>query len=319
MNKISLDHISDSNRIMAPTPWYGGKGNLVKQIVPHLPDGNLYCEPYCGMASVFWHKQPAKIEVLNDVYGLLVNFFRCMQDKASYEELYHRIVWTLYCREEFAKAIDVMADEEASDVDKAWAFYVGHTQGYSGQCNTSGDWGRAFVSNRGMAMTTNGWRGRMKRLEWWHDKLTRVQIDNVCALQCIEYWDSADTVFYVDPPYLESTRKSLGNYRHETDDKHHADLVNLLCEIDGQAVLSCYDDPMYAKLLSAGYQKIDIKTASYTGGKNRGQMARGAGNGLEHSARVETLYILNKTSVKQGLLFNDASIKSHKENDTSGA
>lgn len=296
---ISLDHISEPHRVMAPTFWYGGKGRLVHKILPFLPDGRIYCEPYCGMASVFWHKKPHRVEVLNDAYGLLVNFFRCMQDKATFEELQHRIIWTPYSRSEFVKAIEVMADPDASDIDKAWAFYVGHNQGYAGKCDGAYNWGRVFLDKKGMAHIANVWRGRMKRLEWWHDRLTRVQIDNICALQCIEYWDNKDTVFYVDPPYLMETRSPGKQYRHETDMSHHEALIDLLCGIKGQAVLSCYDHPVYNPLLEHGYKKHQSKTVSYTGGKNRGQKVRGPGSGVEHMSRIETMYILDRSSIKQ--------------------
>lgn len=44
----ALDAIPKPNRVMAPIMWYGGKGNMVKKLMPLLPEGKVYVEPYCG-------------------------------------------------------------------------------------------------------------------------------------------------------------------------------------------------------------------------------------------------------------------------------
>jgi len=82
--------IPKPNRVMAPVTWYGGKGNIVKKIIPHIPEGYPYVEPYCGAASVFWHlSPPRKVEVLNDIYGEIINLFRVLQNPETFEELAH--------------------------------------------------------------------------------------------------------------------------------------------------------------------------------------------------------------------------------------
>src|ERR1700751_1094745 len=76
--------------MIGPLPYIGGKNRLAKQIISLLPDHTAYVEPFAGGAQVFFHKEPSKVEVLNDLDGEVVNFFRICQ--SHYEELLR------YCR-----------------------------------------------------------------------------------------------------------------------------------------------------------------------------------------------------------------------------
>jgi len=301
MNEIDsavLDNISMPNRAMAPFLWYGGKGNLTKWVIRHFPsDGvKVYVEPYAGAASLFWHlKKPYPVEVLNDIDGRIVNLFRVLQDKTKFEELAHRLIWTPYSRAEFVRALGIIKDcENASDIDCAWAFFVSQNQGFGGKAGASGDWGRGFVASRGMAYTSSKWRGRLKLLTRWHDRLTRVQIDNRDAIEVIKYWDTPETLFYIDPPYLLSTRTSGSQYKHEADDTHHKALVDTLLSIKGQAVLSGYDSNMYDPLVDAGWSKHSKTTVAHAAGRTRGSGLQGDGAASDKASRVEVLWAKTK-------------------------
>lgn len=57
--------------------------------------------------------------------------------------------------------------------------------------------------------------------------------------------DDADTLFYVDPPYVTATRTSSEIYRHEMADADHKELLERLAGLEGYIVLSGYDSPLY--------------------------------------------------------------------------
>lgn len=55
-------------RLRAPVQWFGGKGNMLAKLMPLVPEGGRpYCEPYMGAASLFFARDPAPVEVLNDL------------------------------------------------------------------------------------------------------------------------------------------------------------------------------------------------------------------------------------------------------------
>ena len=45
----------------------GGKTKLVKKLLPHIPPHNTYIEPFFGTGALYFNKEPAKIEIINDL------------------------------------------------------------------------------------------------------------------------------------------------------------------------------------------------------------------------------------------------------------
>ncbi len=288
-----LDGIREPVRVMAPFRWPGGKGILASWIVKYIPNGRTYVEPFAGAASVLWHlPKPFPVEVLNDIDGDIVNFYRVLQDKSKFEILLHRLVFTPYARAEFRRALRILRSSEASDIDRAWAFFVIHNQGFSGMGRSEGNWSRSITESRnGMASTTSKLRSRLKVLAQLHDRISRVQIDNIDGIECIKYWDTADTVFYIDPPYIPETRRYHLFYKTEPDLSYHERLVETLLQVKGKVLLSCYDHPVYKPLADAGWQKLTKDTACHITGKTRNNKSQEAKNVKARASRTETLYI----------------------------
>ena len=279
--------------LRAPIRWFGGKGRLVSRLLPLVPSGGRpYCEPFSGAASLLFARNPAPVEVLNDLDGRVVNLFRVLQDPGLFPELQHRLKYTLYSRSEFARAIEILQDESASPVMQAWATFVGFNQGFAAACNTVGDWGRVFTSNSGMASSTCAWISRLNLLDVWHKRLQRVQVDSRDALEAIRYWDTEETVFYCDPPYVLSTRvKGKRNrYAVEQNDEFHAQLVELLRTCRGAVVLSGYSHPIYTLLEESGWHRTEIRTSCHAAGRIRGSQLRGNGAARREVPRIECVW-----------------------------
>jgi DNA adenine methylase len=244
-----------------------------------------------GAASLFFARQPAPVEVLNDLDGDLVNLFRCLQDKATFEELKHRIRYTLYARSEFGRALDTLNDESVTaPVGRAWAFFVAKNQGMSGIANKISDWSRVFKSCSGCAGTANKWMMRLSMLDDWHLRLLRAQIDSRDALEVIRYWDTPDAVFYVDPPYHHDTRKTKQVYAAEQNHGHHVQLVETLIACKGAVVLSGYDHPVYAPLEEAGWSATRYETSCHAAGRVRGSELQGEGAATTKAPRIEVVW-----------------------------
>lgn len=72
-----------SNSIRAPFPWFGGKGNpkIKNFVLKNLPPHTRYIEPFGGGGSILIAKDPAEVEVYNDVNRGVVNFFRVIASR----------------------------------------------------------------------------------------------------------------------------------------------------------------------------------------------------------------------------------------------
>jgi DNA adenine methylase len=59
-----------------PISYYGGKQRLAKTIAGLIPKHRIYCEPFMGGSAIFFAKPPAKVEIINDTNGELINFYK---------------------------------------------------------------------------------------------------------------------------------------------------------------------------------------------------------------------------------------------------
>jgi DNA adenine methylase len=273
-------------RSQAPFHYFGGKGMLLKQLLNLIPEGRVYVEPFGGAASVLFAKKPSPIEVYNDLNGMIVNLFRCLQDPERFKELKHRLTYTLFSRSEFKRAIDILKSGEGGAEMQAWAFFTAQNQIISGVPEyTPGRWSRTREIRRGMAANCSKWDSQKHLLEWWHKRLSRVQIEQRDALAVLKDWDRDDVVFYLDPPYVHSTRKS-GRYVHEMADEEHVKLIEEVIGLEGAVILSTYDNDIYSCLETKGWAREAysisinarvIKTKDY-------------GTGKRHGARTEIIW-----------------------------
>jgi DNA adenine methylase len=284
--------------------WYGGKGLMLAKLLPLVPAGGQpYCEPYMGAASLFFARDPAPCEVLNDLDGELVNLFRCLQDPVLFPELSHRLKYTLYSRAEFMRAIEILNSDEPNPVLRAWAMFVAANQAVSGipRPKGAGDWGRAFSIS-----PARKWVVRLATLESWHRRLALAMIDNRDALEVIQYWDSPDTVFYIDPPYHPETRSRSTRYAVEAQHDHHERLVALLLRCKGAVVLSGYEHEVYQPLEDAGWEVLKFRTSVSAAVRSRTSPTRGSGNALKHAPRTECVWRNPKAvAMTGGGLFGD--------------
>lgn len=71
-------------RLRAPFPWPGGKTSVAADVWARFGDVPNYVEPFFGSGAVLLKRPPParpgrRIETVNDMDGLLVNFWRAMQ------------------------------------------------------------------------------------------------------------------------------------------------------------------------------------------------------------------------------------------------
>ena len=79
-------------------PWMGGKRRLAKHLLPMFPEHSCYVELFAGGAALFFLRpEPAKVEVLNDIDGQLVNLYRVVQH--HFDEFVRQFEWTLTSRD----------------------------------------------------------------------------------------------------------------------------------------------------------------------------------------------------------------------------
>jgi DNA adenine methylase len=288
-------------RNATPFPWMGGKSRMVKHIIPIIPPHIAYIEPYGGAANILLAKEPSKVEVYNDASGLLVNFFRVLQDPEQRAALLARLEYTPYARAEYARALDHLNDPDP--VMKAWGFFTAQCQGISG----GGSFGKRGEKNWSCSRIIDraqSFLGHVEKLPAIAERLLKVHIEHGDGVKLIQRWDAPDSFFYVDPPYVNATRtgKSGGRavYHCEMEDAGHHELVNTLLGISGKAVLSGYFSPIYQPLEDAGWERREFAMDLSAAVRHKTFDSMSA-TGKERFKRIECLWLSpGLGSIKQG-------------------
>lgn len=220
--------------------WYGGKYSHLDWLLPLLPPAHHYCEPFGGSAAVLLNREPSPVETYNDLDGEVVNFFRVLREQT--DELIKAIALTPFSREEFDLAISP-PEEDITDLERARRFYVRARQARTGlaQTATLGRWANCKnTSRRGMSGVVSRWLGGVEMLADIAERLLRVQIENRPAIEVIRLYDSPDTLFYCDPPYVPETRRDKRAYGFEMDEEAHRELAQVLHQCKGKVAISGY-------------------------------------------------------------------------------
>jgi len=237
--------------------YHGGKFRLAPWVLSHFPPHQTYVEPFGGAAGVLLQKPRSYAEVYNDLDSDVVNLFRVLQSEFQLEQLVRRCTLTPYARAEF----DLAWEPTDEPVERARRLLIRAQMGFGSAGATKGKTGFRIDSKRAYGTAQHLWADFPPGLARVAQRFVGVLIENRPATEVMRQHDGPDTLHYVDPPYMHSTRVldagKAGYYRHEMDEAAHADLLDCLLELEGMVVLSGYRTPLYDARLRgwATYEK----------------------------------------------------------------
>lgn len=216
--------------VKTPITYYGGKQNLTSEILGMIPAHKIYVEPFFGGGSVFFAKGKSFLEVINDKNELLMNFYHQCID--NFDALQNKVQHTLCSESEFKKARTIYNNpSHRTKIDKAWAVWVMTNMAI--MATPRGGWKRdngTGGSHIGVGMDNH----RKRFTDKVHDRLATVQISCSDALDVIKQRDSAETFYYLDPPYVGADQK---HYRGYTENDFRQ-LLDVLEGLHGKFILS---------------------------------------------------------------------------------
>ncbi|MFM9881208.1 MAG: DNA adenine methylase [Burkholderiaceae bacterium] len=235
----------------------GSKGSMRDKIISLMPEHKRYCEPFGGSAAVLLAKPVATVEYYNDLNEDVVNLFRIIRAGGkSLRRLCRLVEATPFARAELSDARDEQ-QVDRSDCALAYRFLVR-------------SW---FSINGSISNEKTGWRistKDSKRLGTWNRlperllqaaiRLKSVHIEQVDAVKLMLMFDGVDALFYVDPPYIESTINFREKQVYSTSFSlnAHEDLLCCLDNLKGRVILSGYEHDLYTKRLSGRWHRIDV-------------------------------------------------------------
>ncbi len=201
--------------INSPFRYAGGKFYARKLILEHIVTHDCYIEPFAGGGSIFFAKEKADVNVLNDVDVELVNCYSHIRDDVEGLIALLRGIPATKENHNFYKNIY----QPTNDLERAFRWYYLNRTSYSGIMNPANCyWGYGPK----YSMQPKNWPVHLRRCS---EKLQGV------VLSC---WDfervieaAPDGAFlFIDPPYFNADQDKFYSYSFVEQD--HLRLRNIL-------------------------------------------------------------------------------------------
>jgi DNA adenine methylase len=166
--------------------WPGGKTRLLGRLLPLIRPHRLFVEGFAGGAALTLAKPPSKVEVLNDINGELVNLYRHAQ--FHLEALVTEVEFTLNARDELNALIE---QPGLTGLQQAARYLLRNRLSFGGS-------GSSFAVSK-QAQPSRA--AVLEKLKGFSARLDKVAIENLPFERLFANYDSAETFWFLDPPY----------------------------------------------------------------------------------------------------------------------
>lgn len=248
---------------MKPAPvirWPGAKWRIAEWICGHLPAHDCYVEPFFGSGAVFFNKEPARVEVINDLDQNVVNVFQVLREQP--QELAALLALTPWATDEYHFALEQLKRPDLPSLERA-RITITITWQQFGKRRMQSRSGWRFRELAGQSPLT-AWHNLPERVVALAERLQHAQISSMGALKLIRRTNGPEVLIYADPPYLKEVRGKDFLYDHEmTGREAHLDLIDALRAHAGPVVLSGYAHPFYDDHLP-GWQTVSTSARTQT-------------------------------------------------------
>lgn len=235
----------------------GGKQRLLKHILPLIPEHALYCEVFFGGGAVFLAKDESDLEVINDIDGDLISFYR--QVKFHLDPVLDEMDLVMNSRREFK---DYLEQPGLTEIQRAARWFIRNKLSF-------GAMGKHFGTSKKTASVSFGSRAqRMLGIRALNRRFDRVCIEELPWEKCIETYDSDAAFFFLDPPYLDAGGSAYAGWSE-------LDLTRFcqkLPTLQGKWLFTFQDCEQVRDLMS-GYEITGIERANGIG-NNAGMKGR---------------------------------------------
>lgn len=240
--------------------YFGGKGTMYKEIIKYFPKHTTYIEAYGGGASLLLQKEPSPIEIYNDLEENVYSLFKVLSDSELFYTFKNYLDLTPYSRQISDEFEHDLKTKKLSYVDRAFRYFYVNRSVYNGV----GSFSYSLVIRRKMSKPVSDYLSAIDGLPNLHQRLSKVVVEKIDAIQLLKKYDKEDVFFYLDPPYYSDTRTG-GKYIVDMTNQQHEELIDILLNIkNAKVLLSGYNNTIYDKL---NWKRIDFDVKTRTNSK----------------------------------------------------
>lgn len=239
--------------------YFGGKWRIAPWIISNFPEHKIYCEPFGGSLSVLLRKERSKREIVNDVDNELFNLYLVARDCGR--ELQEKLKLTPHHRTEYKLSMQKSDDpiEQARRTIVRCYFGIGDSFLHNHNAFRT-----SKTSNTSVASSFKNYADQFNDII---ARLAGVTIENLPYEKMFEKYDSKETLWYLDPPYMLTTRSRKYNYREDWSNLKHMSFLGEIKKLKGNVILSGYHSDVYSSELDGW--KVHEKEALTQGAQKR--------------------------------------------------
>jgi len=241
-------------------PYYGGKFELSRRLVPMLPPHERYIETFAGGLSMFFRKKKTIWNVVNDIDNDIVNLYITILER--FDEFADNVYWIPRGRELYTRFKAEIMDGKVIDIPnpkRASHYY--------------------FLIRNSFNKNPYGVFSKTPKSEWRHKlleelKYSRTYFENTTIenldfrMLFKKYPPRPIDCWYFDPPYVVAGERG-DYYMHQFDwDMHNGlkEICDSINEAGGKFMVS-YDNRDEIREIYKDYNVDDIQT-KYAGAKS---------------------------------------------------
>ena len=191
-------------------PYYGGKYELSKVLVPLIPPHKRYIEMFAGGLSMFFRKPKVEWNVVNDKDNNIVNLYTCVMHKLN--ELVEYLNWLPKSRKlflDFRAEIKEKGEIEIPDPLQAAKYFYCIRHSFNKLIHTP------FSKNKDM---NKDWE---TELRYSRAHIGGTTIENLDFAELVaKYTPDKEDFWYLDPPYFIATDKGDYYMNNFTSEDH---------------------------------------------------------------------------------------------------
>lgn len=239
----------------SPIKYYGGKTYMTEIIKSYFPNNyEVYVQGFGGGASLLFSKEQEKCQIYNDLGQNVYSLFKTLSDKTLFFQLKQKLDLTFYSsdlRKEFKQKLK---QNDLTILERAYCFIYVNRSSFNGV----GGFSTNLITRRNMSKSVSDYLSMIDYLPQIHNRLSSVIVQNRNIFDLIPKYDSENTFFYLDPPYVQETRSSNTNYQVEMTNEQHEQFVELINNSKGKFLISGYYHPIYDNLHN--FKRIDFES-----------------------------------------------------------
>jgi DNA adenine methylase len=254
INRIVTAASKQSMRTEGFIGWLGGKKRVAKYLTSLMPKHTYYIEIFMGSAAVFFEKNKAQFNILNDINKNLVNLYNIVKgNKEEFEKFLYYLYYSICSRDlhhVYKKDLETRIDK-LENYKRAAIYYYIILHSFNND-ETVKTFPHKFED------ITDGIVANIIRSR---EKLKNVIIENMDYVQLIKKYNqkNKDVLFFADPPYVVADDGKY--YAHVFSEDDHRLLAFQMSEVDrkGNYFVITYDDVPLIRELYKNYNIMEYE------------------------------------------------------------